>query len=521
MTRVLGIGLTEAWWSVLAEPVIVEAIVFTIWQAALSTAVCLILAIPSAYVLYRRNLRGGHFLRALITVPFALPTIVTAIGFSAFRRNELVQSSTAFFEFFGDPVFWIITAHVFVNYAVAVRIIGSVWATFDNETEEAASLAGAGRVRTFFSISLPQLRGAIVASAATIFLYCSTSYGLILTLGGGAINSIETEIAIAATQYLDFEEAAALALLQTLLSIVAFSISGRSHGLGLDIQDFSRHRPRLDRRDWPMLAITLFTLVTLVMLPMARIFEGAFTDAFGKATLANFANLGGRGTRDLLNITLADAALNSIRNLIVATALALVVGLTVAHILTRPARTVAARIRQRVLDIIFLLPLGVSTIVLGFGYLLTFGSGWLPLRSSWVVVPLIQGLMAIPLVVRILLPALAAANRELREAADTDGASAWQSFKFIELSLAAPSIRAAVAFAAIVSLGEFGAASLLAYGSQATLPTVMFALISRPGGDNYGMAMACSALLVVITFAVVFTTGIRRPEKENLVLRNW
>ena len=74
----------------------------------------------------------------------------------------------------------------------------------------------------------------------------------------------------------------------------------------------------------------------------------------------------------------------------------------------------------------------------------------------------------------------------------------------------------------LVSLGEFGAASLLAYGDQATLPTVLYSLISKPGGENYGMAMAASSLIMVLTFAVVFAISResvreRQPRRGGLV----
>ena len=66
------------------------------------------------------------------------------------------------------------------------------------------------------------------------------------------------------------------------------------------------------------------------------------------------------------------------------------------------------------------------------------------------------------------------------------------------------SLRTAVGFTALVSLGEFGTASFLAYGDQGTLPTVLYQLISRPGPQNYGMAMATSVVLIAIAGAVVF-----------------
>ncbi len=509
MVRVLAQGLVGDWHTTLAEPRVLDAIWFTLWQATLSTLLCLLMGLPAAYVLYRRRSPGARVLRALLTVPFALPTIVTAIGFTVFRTQDVWHGGNPVESFLDSPITWIIAAHIFVNFRVITRVVGSTWVSQSPDIEEAAALAGAGRLRIFWSISLPQLRPALISAAFTVFLYCTASYGLVLVLGGGLVNSIETEIAIAANQFLDLQEAGTLALFQTLLSVAVFAIStnGSRTRIGFDVQNIDDGKKSIDRRDLPVVLITWVSIL-LTLAPLALIVHRAFTDKAGALTLDYFAALGTNGARDLLDVTLGQAALNSLRNVVVATLLAGIVGTLVAYLLSRKTKTKRMRLATRALDIVFLLPLGVSTIVLGFGYLLTFGSGWLPLRSSWLVVPLVQGLMALPLVVRIVLPALQSASDELAEQASTDGASDLSTFFRVELPMAREAVTAAFGYAAVVSIGEFGAASLLAYGDQATLPTVLYQLVSRPGGDNYGMAMAMSAIVIALTYAVVFASSL-------------
>jgi thiamine transport system permease protein len=75
-------------------------------------------------------------------------------------------------------------------------------------------------------------------------------------------------------------------------------------------------------------------------------------------------------------------------------------------------------------------------------------------------------------------------------------------------------LRNSIAFAFLVSIGEFGAASLLSYGNQATLPIVLYRLISRPGGENYGMAMAAASLIILLAFAVVAVTSLDRKQRR-------
>jgi thiamine transport system permease protein len=152
---------------------------------------------------------------------------------------------------------------------------------------------------------------------------------------------------------------------------------------------------------------------------------------------------------------------------------------------------------------VFLAPLGVSSVVLGFGFLVSFDAEWFPLRSSWLIVPLAQALIALPMVIRLVYPALFAIGKEPIEQASLDGASSWQTWRFVESGVIKGVLLTALGYAAIISVGEFGASTFLAYGSEGTIPTLLFRLIARPGEQNYGMAMAVSAILIAFVWAVM------------------
>ena len=484
---------------------------FTVWQAFVSTAICLVIGIPGAYVLYRKNFKGAHLLKSIITVPFMLPSLVIAIAVT--EVSAIVGGI--------DPVIAIILANVFANYAVVVRNIGSQWQTLSKSTEEDSEVSGAGRFRTALKVSLPQLKSSIRASSAIIMLYCASSYGIVLSLGGGQVNTLETAISISVLERLDFAHAALLALLQIAFCLIAFTVSrwGGTNPLSFT-PSFSKSK-RLDQRDTFAASFTFVVIALLVVLPIVLVLSKAFVSSSGDFTLENFALLNSRGSRDLLNITFFDAALNSLRNLLVATVVSILLGVLVAFLLAEQSR----RRRKRktdflgiTLDASFLLPIGVSSVVIGVGYLITLTGDLAWLRSSWILVPLVQSVFAIPLVVRIVYPSFLAVEVNTREAAMTDGANALQLFRNVDYPLLRPVMTTAIAFSALVSLGEFGVASLLTYGDQSTIPVLMFQLISRPGAQNYGMALAVASILTLLTTIIVLLIGQDGSRKSRMKL---
>ncbi|HEX7405739.1 MAG TPA: iron ABC transporter permease [Candidatus Nanopelagicaceae bacterium] len=508
--KILSLGFTSHLLSTVATQRNASLVWFTVWQAALSAGLSLLFGIPGAYVLYHRSFPGQKFLRALITVPFILPTIVVAIGFTAFRQLPII--SALLMGHSGIPV--IICANIFMNYSLAVRIVGGVWTTLDGAIEDAAALDGAGRLRTLKSITLPQLSNSIASAGALIFLYCAANFGIVLVLGGASTRTIETEIYVATTQYLDLQRTSGLVLVQTVLTVIAFVVAQRfSKGhMGFGSTTSLEARSRIDLRDLPAIALTAIFVGGLIVVPISTVMIRAF-QVDSNFTFLNFTNLAGHGARDLLAISVGQATLNTFRNAIITVALSISVGVVVSYLISRSALKRKSRSFQRAMDIVFQMPVGISSVVLGIGYLVCFSGGLFPLRSSWLVTPIAQSLLTIPLVIRLIYPSLMTIDEELLESAETESADPSQIWWLIEIPIIRDVVVIATGYAAIVSIGEFGAANFLAYGDQGTLPTVLYQLISRPGAQNYGMAMATSSLLIALALVVVYALSALDREK--------
>jgi thiamine transport system permease protein len=150
-----------------------------------------------------------------------------------------------------------------------------------------------------------------------------------------------------------------------------------------------------------------------------------------------------------------------------------------------------------------MLPLGVSAVTVGFGYLVTLDALPGDLRTSPLLVPLAQAIVVTPLIIRILVPVLRSIDGRLRQAAATLGASPLRVWREIDVPLAGRALVTAAAFGYVVALGEFGATSFLARPDAPTLPVAIGRLISRPGELNNEMAYAACTLLMVVTIAAV------------------
>jgi thiamine transport system permease protein len=452
---------------------------FTVWQAALSTVLTLVVALPGAYVLARLRFPGRTLVRALVTIPFVMPTVLVA---SAFLALGVPRSLGA-----------ILLAHVFFNYAVVVRVVGELWRHLDPEEEQAARMLGASRWRAFREVTLPALRPGIVAAATITFLFCFTSFGVILLLGGPTRSTIETEIYRQTTRFLDLPLAAALSIVQLLTVIVLLWLAGRFERRAavprrLRASREVEHRPR-SLGDRLLLLTNLAVMAALLGLPLAVLVIRSLTPPSGFG-FAYYRALGHVRAGSTLFVPPVDAIWNSVRYALIATVIAVVVGGLAAWAGTRT--------RSRWLDGVLALPLGVSAVTLGFGFLIALDEPPLDLRGSQWLVPLAQALVALPFVVLLTAPVLRAIDPRLREAAQMLGASPSRARRAIDLPIAARALFVAGAFAFAISLGEFGATAFVVRPDSPTLPIVIYRLLGQPGDLSFGGAMAASVLLMVL-----------------------
>src|SRR5699024_3924896 len=353
------------------------------------------------------------------------------------------------------------------NYALVVRGVGGMWERLDSRTEEAAAALGARPSRVFFAVTLPALMPAIVSAASLVFLFCATAFGVVLVLGGPRVGTVETEIWTLTTQFLDLRSAAVLSIVQlVIVSGVLLTANAARNKREVALRLTSTAVSRAPLRwgaDWPAIAVTASTGVFLLALPMVHLVTASLRTSSGWG-LGNYRALGTLGTHNALSVPVWHAAANSVKIALLATIIAVGVGTLVSLIASRRPRT--ARIRRLVagVDAAFMLPLGVSAVTVGFGFLVTLNRPPLDLRN--ILIPIAPAVVAIPLVVRTITPVLRAIDPRMREAASVLGAGPGAVLARIDGPFLIRSLGLAIGFAFAASLGEFGATSFLARPDQ-------------------------------------------------------
>ena len=531
LARILWIGLNPAALRTIAPAALLSSahvLVFTFTQALLSTLLTLAVGLPAAFLFTRFDFRGRSLLRALTAIPFMLPTVVVAAGFNALLGPrgwvnlglmDVFHLTTAPITFVGT-LGAILLAHVFYNTTIVIRLVGNSLSHLDPRLEQAARSLGAGPSQVLRRVTLPLLRPAILAASILVFIFDFTSFGVILLLGGPGFSTLEVEIYRQAVQLFNLPLAGLLSLIQ-LLCTLGFSIiysrivrrtvvtsTPRPAGEGLRKAHTFRQKCLVGGMVAIMLMLFLLPLLSLPLRSLVRL--DADRAQLGSLTYGltadYYAGLFVNRSGSIFYVPPLSAVGNSVGYAALTVLFSLLLGFPVARALTHPGRL------ERMLDPLLMLPLGASAVTLGLGFIVTFNKPPLLLIASPLLIPLAHTLIALPFVIRSLQPALASIPERLRQAASVLGASPRRVWLAVDWPIVVRATLSAAIFAFTISLGEFGATSLVVRPEYPTLPIAIARFLSQPGGMNYGQAMAMATILMVVCAAgVLLIERLRLP----------
>ena len=476
------VGSIDAVSDILANPSVREALWFSLWQSLLSAIVCLALSLPITWVLSRFEFRGRKLVRALVTIPFLLPTVVVGVAFLAMLPDRLDYTPIA-----------IILAHAYFNVAVIVRVVGARWESISTNLVPAAQTLGASPLQASTTITLAILRRSILTATSLVALFSFTSFGVVRMLGGPSRSTIETEIYSRAVLIGDLDGAVVLAVLQVIFLIAVGIIVLR----GESVTPRRTGQVVVDRRT---LRASRQRVIVGGIVAVTAMWTVAPWWAAVSRSIGGWGFIGEPEFRSALSISLRTALACAVFASVLGTCSALATNYGGAW--------------SRLVSRLTALPLTISAVVIGFGFLITFDQAPFDLRSSWIITPLAHSLIAIPLATIVVSQATRAIPRDLSAAAMTLGASPRRAWWTVDGPLLTKAIASAAALSAAVSLGEFGASSFLSRRDSTTLPVLISQELSRPGElrseHAYVVASLFIATSLVLILSLEFTQGRRR-----------
>ena len=487
-----------------SNPYYLRIMAFTLLQALISTLAALILGLPGAYIMTTYKFPGKKLLKALYNIPFVLPSILVVLGFVIFYGNSgfLNKALMALFKLEEPPLkilysfTAVILAHAFYNFPVIVSLVSEYWQKLDSSCERAAQTLGSGRFKVFRTITLPRLRPAILSSASLVFLFCFTSFAIILVLGGGpALTTTEVEIYRLARISMDTGKACALSLFSMLVAIVVMTIYSAAQNKQNKCEVIKQSQIKVQRKPATPLqhfGIILYLIFSLlfILCPILSIVVRSFLGSATRAgsyswTVSAYEKLFSLGSSNL------KAIINSVAIALVSSFLAGGAALRICTYIVKSKKSGV------LFDVVLMLPMVISSVIIGLSYFII--SKYLKFIPSLVLVILAHTIITMPFIIRTILPVYRKIPESLVNASRTMGYSARATFVHIEKPLLKPALLTGMVFSFVLSMGELNATLLLGTSNYQTLPVQIYRLISS---YNYQGACAMGCILIVVCFIV-------------------
>lgn len=474
---------------------------FTLWQAGLSVALSVGLAIPVARAIARRPVFPGRtLLLRLFALPIALPALVVVLGIvevwgrqgwvgDALRALGIAEGSPNIYGLTG-----ILLAHVFFNLPLAARLLLMHLERIPGETWRLSSQLGMTAGAIFRLIEWPVLRAGLPGIAGLVFMLCIASFTVVLTLGGGPA-ATTIEVAIYQSLRFDFDPGRAV-----VLALVQLGMTAALLGLGLRLAMPVATAPSLDRvvmrPDRGGLAgrigdgLVISGAALFIGLPLLALVFSGLTASFGRL-------LGEGVVWQAISTSLAIGAAAAMLCLTLAWSL-----LIAAHAARRSGRawwlsgfTMACESGG---SLILVMP----PIVLGAGWFILLrglGDGF---ALAPAVVVTINGLMALPYALRILGPAHARTASDHDRLCASLGMSGWNRWRLADWPVLRPAFGLALAFAMALSLGDLGAVALFGSQDLVTLPLLILQRMSSYRTvDAAGLALVLGVFCLMLIIA--------------------
>ncbi len=488
-----------------------EALTTTLFISFASVVASLIIGVPLAFLLGRFEFPGRRILRAVATLPAALPPLVGVIAF-LFLYGESGLITRGIQRMLGlheapwrlTGVWAIIFVHAYTMYVYVFLFVSAGLERYDTTLDEAAAGLGANSWQRLRRVTLPLLMPAIAGSMLLVFMTALGSFSAPYVFGGG-IRVLSTQIVASKLNGelgLAYVETTVLAL-SAVAGLMLFRWLERKRKYTLAGKGSATRRVIRSRGAQLAAAALAFATVVVLVLPHLMVVlvsfarDGAWTTQVipPEYTLDNYRRL-------FSEAQLWRPIVNSVSMALIATAANVVVCFVAAYLIV--LRQFSGR---RLLEILVALPWAIPATAIALGLAATFNKNDLAtarilLVGTFWILPLAYFIRDIPLVATAVEGSLRQMDPSLEDAARGLGASWWLTMRRVVLPAARPGLVAGALLAAVTAVGEFVASVVLYTHSNRPISMEILAQLRALA---FGTAASYSVLLIALVLLMTLT----------------
>ena len=516
---------------IFGNPLYREGLGNALKMAAGSTLGALLLALPLALLSARFAFPGKALLGALVLVPLILPPFVGTIGVKQIlgqhgALNALLMPSQIAS---GYPADWlghgrllgVILMNALHLYPILYLNITASLANLDPALDEAAENLGCPPWRRFWRITLPLAMPGLFAGASIVFIWGFTELGVPLMFDFPRVTPVQIFDGIKEIggNPLPYALVAIMLVASLLLFLLSKCLFGRSDFAGTGRASMAAQTPTLKgARGW--LATAAFSsIILLAVLPHCGVTLTSLATDWNDTVLPSGFTL--QHYRDALSHGLTvPSIINSLKYAGLATALDVVLGVTIAWIVVR------TRLPGRhLLDALAMLPIAVPGLVLAFGYLAMTREGqpfhWLIGANEdpyWIIV-IAYAIRRLPYVVRSASAGLQQTSVSLEEAAQNLGCSPFRTLCRITLPLIAANLIAGALLAFSFGMLEVSDSLILAQKGEHFPITKAIYNLNGALGNGEALASALGVWAMVFLRITLLGTGLLLGKKMGALFR--
>ncbi len=498
---ILGLPLVSFVWAIAGQPLDIsnwwvqggkDVVSFTFFQAVFSASISVAMGFPAAYLIARTRFPLHRWVKAISMIPFVIPGMIMALGMvQLLGRQGLIPGIFSMFGSERKSYLYsfgaVVLAHALYNFPVTMRIVGDAWERIDGHLLDASKTDGANPFRVFRSIEVPLLITPILLSFLLSFLYCFTSFAVVLIIGGIRFSTIEVSIYQNLRVFFDFPAAVLLTLIQAgILGMFALIIFPFQKAHEQTESPGIVRKTQIPLWGW----IYLCFLFIFGLSPFWSSILYGFKDFDFQWSLEGFRALSSIEFDRFLGATQGQAFFYTFVLGTIGSFLSVFFGMEIA------------RYKRSQIQFLSVFSAGFSPVTLAFGFIALAQRTMIPDNKLFLFLPLIYAFLSFPLSYHAFRSAWNALSPGILESAHMDGARWWGLRRWILIPLFRKEIFGVGILSFVIALGELTASLTLQSPGFSTLSILLYRLyVSRnllaARSMNAGLLLAILCLFII------------------------